>query len=250
MNYIRKLYFIILTIAFTASPAFAFKPQLGIWMVDSEVTGRSGRGFQLDLQKNTLVFTLYGYHSDGTPSFYLAAGELINNKFEANLDEYAGGIFFGSAPRDAQRTGSPGKVSIEFTSGTKGNITFPGEPKKDITRYTFSDVSPSLNRSFKGEAYGIGQFSSDSSTFAFALGSGALSMTRSSFFSGTCKFAGSYTLAGSTVNSNGTYQCSDFSTGSYSANNLLVNEVGQYTGVFIRTPTGTSSPIVEVHSGM
>lgn len=219
-------------------------------MIDSEATGRSGRGFQLDLQNSTLVFTLYGYHSDGAPTFYLGAGEVTNNKFEANLDEYAGGIFFGSSPRDALKTGSPGKVAIQFTSETTGIITFPGEPQKNITRVTFSDVSSSLNRSFSGDAYGIGGFTKDSSTFAFKLANGSFSMTRTSFFSGTCKFAGNYTLAGFTIKSNGTYQCSDFSTGSFSANNLLVDDSGQYTGVFIRIPTGSSSQIVEVHSGI
>ncbi|WP_158000160.1 hypothetical protein, partial [Melaminivora alkalimesophila] len=48
-----------------------------------------------------------------------------------------GGRYFGSGPRSGVEAGSPGNVSIRFTSGATGFITFPNEPEVAISRFNF-----------------------------------------------------------------------------------------------------------------
>jgi len=115
----------------------AFMPQGGTWVVTSEVNGQPGRGLAMDAQNGTLVVQMYAYESSGHPTFYLASGALQNERFSAPLMRYSGGRYFGSGPRSGAEAGSPGNVSIRFTSGVTGFITFPGEPEVAISRFNF-----------------------------------------------------------------------------------------------------------------
>lgn len=120
-----------------AGLAQAFAPQSGTWVVNSEVNGRPGRGFGIDVQNTTMVMQMYAYESNGQPTFYLAVGEVVDNKVTAALNKYTGGRYFGSGDRSGTPAGSPGNVSIRFTSGMTGFITFPGEPEVAISRFNF-----------------------------------------------------------------------------------------------------------------
>lgn len=124
----------------------AFMPQNGTWIVTSELDGKPGRGLAMDAQNGTLVMQMYAYESNGLSSFYLASGALSGNLFSAPLMRYSGGRYFGSAPRSGVEAGTPGNVSIRFTSGTTGFITFPGEPEVAISRFNFGYpfAAPSL----------------------------------------------------------------------------------------------------------
>ncbi len=120
-----------------ASLAHAFAPQSGTWVVTSEVDGRPGRGFGIDVQNATLVMQMYAYESSGQPTFYLAVGEVVDNKVTASLNKYNGGRYFGSGARSGVDAGSAGNVSIRFTSGTSGFIQFPNESEVAISRFNF-----------------------------------------------------------------------------------------------------------------
>lgn len=119
------------------SLAHAFAPQAGTWVVTSEVNGKPGRGFGIDVQNTTLVMQMYAYESNGQPTFYLAVGEVADNKVSANLNKYQGGRYFGSGQRSGTESGSAGKVNIRFTSGTTGFIQFPNEGEVAISRFNF-----------------------------------------------------------------------------------------------------------------
>ncbi|PVY91253.1 hypothetical protein C8C95_2103 [Acidovorax sp. 99] len=121
-----------------ASLAHAFLPQAGTWVVSSELDGMPGRGLAIDVQNETFVMQMFAYENTGHPSFYLAAGTLLNNQITTPLNRYEGGRYFGSAARSGVSAGSPGNVSIRFTSGTTGFATFPGEPEKAIIRANFA----------------------------------------------------------------------------------------------------------------
>jgi hypothetical protein len=233
-----------------AVPALAFTPQSGIWVIDSELTGKPGRGMQIEIQDGVLVFTYFGYKANGSPTFYLGSGPLANNSFQAILTEYGNGTALGGAFKDATEIGSAGTVSLAFTSSTKGTMTLPGEPEKSMSRGTFSDISRLLNRTFAGQAYGIGSFASDSTLFKFQVGSGVMKLQRVALFTGTCTFDGTYTTAGATLNAVGTYQCADASSGTFQATGITVDDNGLYTATFYRTPSTTSTAIREVHAGM
>jgi len=117
---------------------YAFAPQTGTWVVTSEVDGKPGRGFGIDVQNTTLVMQMYAYESNGQPTFYLAVGDVVANKVTAPLTQYTGGRYFGSGAQSGTAAGSPGNVSIRFTSGTTGFITFPNEGEVAISRFNFA----------------------------------------------------------------------------------------------------------------
>ncbi|EHL21892.1 hypothetical protein KYG_15750 [Acidovorax sp. NO-1] len=117
--------------------AHAFVPQSGTWVVSSELNGAPGRGLAIDVQGSTLVMQMYGYESNGNPTFYMAAGTLVNNTITTKLGRYSGGRYLGSGPRSGVENGSPGNVSMRFTSGLTGFITLPGEGEVAIKRFEF-----------------------------------------------------------------------------------------------------------------
>jgi hypothetical protein len=117
--------------------ARAFMPAGGLWVINSENTGQSGRGFQLEVENEVLVFTYYGYRADGSSVFYLAAGPIRNNTFSAAVTEYQGGRPLGAAYKPATALESVGTVTLSFTSGLHGSITLPGEVPMAISKFAF-----------------------------------------------------------------------------------------------------------------
>lgn len=131
-----------------SSAAHAFMPQAGTWVVASELNGRPGRGFAIDMQNDILVMQMYAYEQNGQPTFYTATGTVAyvpvgagsQDEFiivDAKLGRYVGGRYLGSGDMSGTESGSPGNVRLRFTSGTDGFITLPGEPEKAIKRYQF-----------------------------------------------------------------------------------------------------------------
>jgi hypothetical protein len=120
-----------------ASLANAYMPQAGTWVVTSELDGKPGRGLAIDVQNDTLLMQMYAYEASGKATFYLAVGTLTDSRTTTTLTTYTGGRHFGSGAQSGVATGSPGNVSIRFTSGTTGFITFPNEPEKAISRFNF-----------------------------------------------------------------------------------------------------------------
>ncbi|AVS72767.1 hypothetical protein [Paracidovorax cattleyae] len=125
------------TLLACAAGAHAYEPQAGTWVVTSEVNGKPGRGLSVDVQNGTLALQMYAYENNGQPTFYLAVGDVTDNQVTARLNRYAGGRYFGSPALSGTEAGSPGNVTIRFTSGTTGFITFPNEPEKAISRFNF-----------------------------------------------------------------------------------------------------------------
>ena len=118
--------------------AQAFVPQSGTWIVASELNGAPGRGLAIDVQEDTLVLQMYAYERSGQPTFYMAAGTLANNRVITKLGRYSGGRYLGSGALQGREDGSPGDVTMRFTSGISGFITLPGENEVAIKRYEFS----------------------------------------------------------------------------------------------------------------
>ena len=118
--------------------AHAFAPQAGTWVVTSELNGKPGRGLAIDVQDKTLVMQMYAYDPSGNATFYLTSGAINNNQYTGTLNKYRGGRYLGSGDLIGQDDGSVGVVKMRFDSGTKGYITFPGEPEKAISRYSFA----------------------------------------------------------------------------------------------------------------
>jgi hypothetical protein len=121
------------------------QPEDGLWVIDAENNGQSGRGFQLEVRSGVLVFTYYGYGGDGSGLWALSAGAMSGNGYSGSLDTYQGGTALGGSYRAAAKSGSPGSLGLNFTSATRGTITLPGEPTRAISRFAFAGTaSPSI----------------------------------------------------------------------------------------------------------
>lgn len=117
--------------------AHAFVPSSGTWVVNEELNGKPGRGLAIDVQNHVLVMQMYAYEQSGQPTFFMGSGNLKNNQISMALSRYQGGRYLGSGDRSGVEAGSPGVVSLRFTSGTNGYIRLPGEGEKAISRFEF-----------------------------------------------------------------------------------------------------------------
>jgi hypothetical protein len=121
-----------------SAAASAFTPAGGLWGFTTELNGQPGRGFQLTVENDVLIFYYYGYDSDGSGNYMFASGPLVGgNVFTGQLLTCSGGTVMGSAYKAATCTNGPGKVTMAFASGEKGTITLPGEAPKPINRFNF-----------------------------------------------------------------------------------------------------------------
>jgi hypothetical protein len=123
--------------AFRGSGSSAIVPANGLWVIDAENNGQSGRGFQIEQNAGVLVLTYYGYDAAGQETWYLASGAMSGNSFTAALTEYGGGTVLGKIFSSAKEIGSPGQVTLSFTSSTTGTIILPGEATKTISKYSW-----------------------------------------------------------------------------------------------------------------
>lgn len=126
------------TMLAASSAVSAFTPANGVWAVTSELqTGDSGRGFQIIVENDILVFSLYGYNVDGSGNFFLTSGPLVNNRFTGELLTCRDGVAMGSPYHPATCISGNGSINLVFDSGETGMITFPGEAAKRMTRFNF-----------------------------------------------------------------------------------------------------------------
>lgn len=125
-------------LACASAAASAFTPAGGLWGFTNELNGQPGRGFQLVVENDVLVFYYYGYNSDGSGNYMFASGPLTGGTaFNEQLLVCRGGTLMGSPYKPASCSDGPGRVTLSFTSGEKGTIILPGEAPKPINRFNF-----------------------------------------------------------------------------------------------------------------
>lgn len=117
---INVKYILALLLLLISSPGLAFMPAAGMWGIDSEDNGLPGRGFQIEAENGIIVFTYFGYRPDGSGMFHIASGPIINNTVTSALLNIQGGTAMRGVHQDALVSGSPGAVTINFTSGKHG----------------------------------------------------------------------------------------------------------------------------------
>lgn len=124
-----------------SSSAWAFMPAAGIWNFTAESTGvnagKPGRGFMVEVQNEVLFLSYFGYRADGSSVKYYAAGPIVNNTFTSDMLDIVGGTAIGGPYKPAVVNGSIGTVSLNFTSGTHGWITLPGDIPREIYKVEF-----------------------------------------------------------------------------------------------------------------
>ena len=118
-----------------SAPTIPSPPSDGLWSFNEGNPGDPGRGFEVELEGNVMVFTYFGYNADGTAQWYLAAGSFASGSFSALMYPYEGGTYLGGPYQAAHQIESVGAVSITFSSSTTGTITLPKGPSEGITKF-------------------------------------------------------------------------------------------------------------------
>ena len=137
----KSLIAALVSCAFTASwAANTITPQNGNWIIGNELTGKPGRGMGIDVQDGVFVMQLYNYNKDGSATFHMATGAVVDNKVVAPLKQYKNGPYFGSGPKDGTEAANAGNVAVEFTSRTTANITLPGETTQVMHRFNYEST--------------------------------------------------------------------------------------------------------------
>lgn len=100
-------------------------PTMGLWFNPQE----SGRGYDIDLQGDTMIVTTYIYETSGDPIWYLSSGtyDHATGVFQSTYDSYSGGQCFGcpyQAP--AVQIGAAGPITINFHTNQSATLTYPG----------------------------------------------------------------------------------------------------------------------------
>src|ERR1019366_4491502 len=117
---------IVAVVLFVASSvASAFTPSSGLWYNPSE----SGRGFNIEIQNNTMAVASYVYSQSGTPIWYTSAGTFNEGTetFTGAFGSAVGGQCLGCPYVSPTLTGNAGgPMQIVFTSFERGTLYFQG----------------------------------------------------------------------------------------------------------------------------
>ena len=108
-----------------ASAATVGGPTMGLWYNPQE----SGRGYDIDLQGDTMIVTTYIYEQSGDPIWYLSSGTYnhATGVFQSTYDSYSNGQCFG-CPYQAPtlQSGAAGPITITFHTNQTATLTYPG----------------------------------------------------------------------------------------------------------------------------
>jgi len=97
-------------------------PATGWWWNSSE----SGRGFSIETSGDNLFIGGFLYAADGSCIWYVASGERGGSIFFNTLQQYGSGQTLTGSYRSPSYVGSPGTITLNFTSTTSGSLIWPG----------------------------------------------------------------------------------------------------------------------------
>jgi hypothetical protein len=238
--------------------AQALQPESGMWAVNGEVTGKPGRGLQIDAQGGrNLIVTYFGYREDGSSMFLQASGPRQDDgTFTADLVEFQGGKALGAPARDGQVRKVVGNISIDFDSATTASVTLPGEAPARMTRFQYEDHTARFNREGRYTiSYALATFSNlMPATVTFKLENGNFYMSRNNGDLETCEYSGRYQPAGQGIKAEGTFACkqaTSSSSGTFWTEEMEVDEQLSYRAVIWKQTQGSSiNPSAEYHYGL
>lgn len=115
-------------------------PSTGLWLNPNE----SGRGYDIDIQGDTMVVTTYIYTANGDPIWYLSSGTYnhATGFFQSSFDSYSGGQCFGCPPGAPDlHSGAGGALTISFHDDQSATLTYPGGSTNIVKfNYGFADA--------------------------------------------------------------------------------------------------------------
>ncbi len=138
MTYVIRVFAVLASFVALCSTAFAGTvggPTTGLWYNAQE----SGRGYDIDVQGDTMIVTTYVYETSGDPIWYLSSGtyDHATGVFQSTYDSYSNGQCFGcpyQAP-DVQ-SGAGGPITITFHTNQTATLTYPGG-STEIVKYMY-----------------------------------------------------------------------------------------------------------------
>jgi hypothetical protein len=110
-------------------------PTMGLWYNAQE----SGRGYDIDLQGDTMIVTTYVYESSGDPIWYLSSGtyDHATGVFQSTYDSYSNGQCFGCPYQQPDvQIAAAGPITITFYTNQTATLTYPGG-STDIVKYMY-----------------------------------------------------------------------------------------------------------------
>ncbi len=121
-------------LAHSAAAATVGGPTMGLWWNADE----SGRGYEIDLQGDTMIVTTYVYESSGDPIWYLSSGTYDHDTgvFQSTYDIFANGQCFGCPYAAPDHTGDAGPITITFHTNQTATLTYPGG-STDIVKFQY-----------------------------------------------------------------------------------------------------------------
>jgi hypothetical protein len=117
----------------TVTPARVV-PESGYWWNPAE----PGRGFVIEIQGNAMYLAAFLYTADGRATWVASGGAMKSQtKYSGQLIAYEGGQTLTGAYQKSMEAPAPvGAIAINFTSGDRGILTWPGGVVP-IRRYDF-----------------------------------------------------------------------------------------------------------------
>ena len=109
----------------SASAVTVGGPFPGLWWNPAE----PGRGFDIELQGDTMLVSTYIYESSGDPIWYLSSGTYnhANGTFTSSFDSYSNGQCFGCPwVTPVLQSNAAGPISITFYTNQTATLTYPG----------------------------------------------------------------------------------------------------------------------------
>ena len=122
-------------------------PATGLWAHP----GDGGRGFNIDIQGDTMVVTTFIYTHGGDPIWYLSSGTYDHGtgRFQSSYDSYSDGQCFGCpAQSPIVHSGAAGPMSIQFHSNQTATLSTPNG-SLEIAKFNYG--FPSLTSMLYGE---------------------------------------------------------------------------------------------------
>ncbi|MBZ0104739.1 MAG: S8 family peptidase [Sulfuricella denitrificans] len=97
-------------------------PQTGWWWNPAQ----SGRGFMIEKRGGNLFMASYLFATDGRASWYASGGTVSTSSYQGYLTGYAGGQTLTGPYSPPFSTGSAGSIALQFSSPTRGTLSWPG----------------------------------------------------------------------------------------------------------------------------
>lgn len=115
-----------------SSPGYAIDPENGWWWNPAE----SGRGFNIEVQHDTVFIATFIYDAAGNPEWFSGGGQLVNDRWDGDLQRFEGGQCPSCSYTPPSAAGTL-SFAITFTDTSAARVQM-GSRTIDIERFPFA----------------------------------------------------------------------------------------------------------------